>query len=268
MHVNWRYGLTLLVIILASCFLAVLLFFIYKMYQHPQVNFANPEFTPKKIVFLGDSHVHGRIGNDFVTALQTEVPYFEMINLGQNGDTVDDLLQRIDRAKEVLPQQIYILIGSNDVLECDTCSTPPPDFHEQYKQLVESLTAIAKVYLISIPMMGDKENDVINTKIKAYNDVIANISALSGAKYLPLHEKMAATINALKPNKRPYDHPYFSRGLIVGMRRYLLGHELSSIAVDYGFALTVDGLHLNEEGSQILMSLILPELPTMTVENE
>ncbi|OFZ16020.1 MAG: hypothetical protein A2X86_13110 [Bdellovibrionales bacterium GWA2_49_15] len=255
MHAKW------VIILVLGLFSALILYFVYKMYQHPKGNFINRESLPRKIVFFGDSHVHGRIGVDFVAALQNDVSNFEMINLGHNGDTAADLLERLDEVTKVAPEQIYLLVGSNDVLDCPDCQSPPPEFQESYKRMVETLSAVGQVFVISIPMMGDDENDLINTRIKAYNRAIAEISAVHAVKYLPFFEKMAATINALKTSKRPYDNPYLSRGTMVGVRRYLLGQELSSIASDYGFALTVDGLHFNQEGSQILMSLIIPELP-------
>ena len=258
---KWPLSTTQMIIIFFATTIFVMLYVVYKVYQHPKAPLTGQESIRKKIVFFGDSHIHGRIGDDVVMALQIEMPHLEMVNLGNNGDVAADLLGRIDGPKKLSPEQIYILVGSNDVFECQTCQSPPSEFQDQYKKLVESLAPNTKLFVISIPMIGDDENDFINTKIRQHNRVIANISAIYGVKYLPLYEKMAATIKALKVNKKQYDHPSFSRAAIVGIRRYLLGQELSSIAAAYGFALTVDGLHFNREGSQILMSLIIPELP-------
>ena len=64
--------------------------------------------TEETIVFLGDSITQG---GDWATWF----PGVNTVNLGVGGDTTDDVLLRLDPVVEAHPDEVLLLIGTNDL---------------------------------------------------------------------------------------------------------------------------------------------------------
>lgn len=61
-----------------------------------------------RTVFLGDSLTEGGLWSEWFTDV-------EAINAGVGGDTTDDVLARLDEVIELAPDEIVLLIGTNDL---------------------------------------------------------------------------------------------------------------------------------------------------------
>jgi len=64
--------------------------------------------TEETIVFLGDSITQG---GDWAAWF----PELNTVNLGVGGDTTDDVLLRLDAVVEARPDEVMLLIGTNDL---------------------------------------------------------------------------------------------------------------------------------------------------------
>lgn len=64
--------------------------------------------TDNTVVFLGDSLTRNGDWNDWF-------PDIEALNFGVGGDTTEDVLARIDSVIEAQPDEIVLLIGTNDL---------------------------------------------------------------------------------------------------------------------------------------------------------
>lgn len=79
------------------------------------------DLTPPKnlvVVAFGDSLVAGQgstSGNDFISLLSKEIG-INIINKGQNGDTTESALVRIDDILALDPGVVVLLLGGNDYL--------------------------------------------------------------------------------------------------------------------------------------------------------
>jgi lysophospholipase L1-like esterase len=67
-----------------------------------------PNMTEETIVFLGDSITQG---GDWAAWF----PDVNAVNLGVGGDTTDDVLLRLGPVVEAQPDEIFLLIGTNDL---------------------------------------------------------------------------------------------------------------------------------------------------------
>jgi lysophospholipase L1-like esterase len=68
-----------------------------------------------RIVFLGDSLTWGGYGGNFVDAVQKQMPEHEIINAGVAGDTVVNLLRRVENVlTETKPDALFVMVGGND----------------------------------------------------------------------------------------------------------------------------------------------------------
>ncbi|MGB1285302.1 MAG: SGNH/GDSL hydrolase family protein [Aggregatilineales bacterium] len=70
-----------------------------------------------KIVFLGDSLTWGGYGGNFVAHIVEQMLEHEIINAGVGGDTVVNLLGRLDNVIETHePDMMFVMVGGNDAV--------------------------------------------------------------------------------------------------------------------------------------------------------
>jgi lysophospholipase L1-like esterase len=84
-----------------------------------------------KIVFFGDSLTWGGYGGSYFNELKTLLPDHELINAGDGGNTVLNLLRRLD--DDVLshqPDGVFVMVGGNDAI-----SYSQPGTRQYYRQV-------------------------------------------------------------------------------------------------------------------------------------
>jgi lysophospholipase L1-like esterase len=68
-----------------------------------------------KIVFLGDSLTWGGYGGNFVDHVAVECPEYTVINAGVGGDTVLNLVSRLESVlSSHTPDAVFVMVGGND----------------------------------------------------------------------------------------------------------------------------------------------------------
>ena len=119
------------------------------------------EAAPERTVMFGDSIT-------YMCDWQSHFEGSEVINLGVSGDTVGDLIDRIDEVYHAAPSVIFIMAGVNDLLS----GREPDDIIADWQTLLD-LTRDYKVYVQSmLPVdagFGDRALLVseFNAKLKA-----------------------------------------------------------------------------------------------------
>ena len=83
-----------------------------------------------KIVFLGDSLTWGKYGGDYVAEVAKLLPQHTIINAGIGGNTVLNLLKRVDDIVEDAPDGIFVMVGGNDAI-----SYTQPETRRYYEQV-------------------------------------------------------------------------------------------------------------------------------------
>lgn len=103
-----------------------------------------------KIAFLGDSLTWGGYGGSFVADIQRRLPQHEIINAGEGGNTVINLLRRLETVLDDEPDGVFVMAGGNDAISNIYPATRPyykkaqaiPDGFvspEQYAQVYRDL---------------------------------------------------------------------------------------------------------------------------------
>lgn len=83
-----------------------------------------------RIVFFGDSLIWGGYGGSFVAGISRNCPDHEIINAGVGGNTVLNLLRRVD--DDVIahhPDGVFVMVGGNDAV-----SYSQPETRAYYKK--------------------------------------------------------------------------------------------------------------------------------------
>ena len=139
-----------------------------------------------------------------------------IINRGVIGDGTFDILERLTPIIQAKPKKIFLLIGVNDLL-----FHPLPVIRENYEKIVKRIkteTPETELYLESIlPIHNDlRQNGFKNEDIDALNQQIFELSQKYAADYIDLASKLKNTEGSLRED------------------------------------LSLDGIHLNGKGYQIL----------------
>jgi acyl-CoA thioesterase-1 len=195
----------------------------------------------------------GTLGADWVEALRRRHPEVEVVNAGVNGDTSRELLNRVDSdVVNCAPKATVILIGTNDVR-----SGVPTDVYranlETIVVRVKTGTA-ARIALMSLPPMGEDLATSINQTVAEYNTAIRETAAQTGTDYLPLHEMIAADLQASASKRMGYDFG-FLRSFGAAAQFHLLGKTWDEVAQSAGMEFLIDHIHLSDTAGEIVTEL-------------
>jgi lysophospholipase L1-like esterase len=201
-----------------------------------------PVAPRETIVFLGNSITARGVkpwGYVSLTAGVLERAYpgmgIAVVGAGVSGNKVPDCQRRLER--DVLQRQpalVVIYIGTNDVLHwLDGKGTPIEDYEAGLEDLVTRTRAAGAAVILCTPgVLGEKTDGTnhFDRMLDDYAEVGRRVARESGAQLLDLRRAFMA---------------------------YLKVHNTAN--ADTG-VLTSDGVHLNQDGDDLLAALVLDAL--------
>lgn len=221
-----------------------------------------------KIVFLGDSLTWGGYGGNFVDEVQRLHPDHEFINEGHGGNTVINLLRRIEDVLARDPDGIFVMIGGNDAISASQPATrpyyeqvqkiadgyvTPQQFEQAYRDLLTQIQVSHVLAWVGLPPA--EHNPTVVETTQQYNDIARRVANSFNIETLDLMAHFA-------PDEIVERSP-----LNIGTIN-LIGKRAQSGWSDYaterekgGFTYTFDGLHLTPESAQEMAKIIAAFLP-------
>jgi len=225
------------------------------------------------VLCLGDSITHGHLGSDWTGLLASRG--LTVVNGGINGELAWNVVQRVDRALVCRPGVVTVLIGANDAMAAhDEASGRRylklvnlprlPDlewFEENLRLLVGQLRekSEARIALMTLAPIGEDSRAPIASLVGECNEIIARVAEDLDVEFLPLHDRLAALLDA---GSRAQQHRYApgTRSTIrmvgAGALHYLLGMSWDRIAERRGLTLTIDLVHLNDRAGRVVAELV------------
>ncbi len=193
----------------------------------------------KKVVFFGDSITQAGVQpKGYITVMKDMLQKegntgYDLIGAGIGGNKVYDLYLRMD--SDVLarsPDIVIIYVGVNDVWHKSSfgTGTDADKFEKFYRAIIKKLEAAnAKVILVTPATIGEKKNYVNQQDgdLNKYSGIIKNIG-----------NDMHVPVVDLRTLFENYEQQHNTND------------------VDRG-VLTVDGVHLNDTGNQLVAETIL-----------
>ncbi|MBK8021692.1 MAG: hypothetical protein IPK19_09740 [Chloroflexi bacterium] len=211
-----------------------------------------------KIVCLGDSLTWGGYGGNYVDALRRLMPEHEFVNAGVGGNTVINLLRRLD--DDVLvhePDAVLIMVGGNDAISYSQPKTrsyyrqgqdiaetfvSPEAFQAGYRDLLTRLQAAHVLTWVAL-----EPNEYSPTTVAA----LSEYNALAKDAARPLNVPVLDLMEALPPDgvaERPdLDIGYI---LTIGGREKRGWDDYEGARAAGGYTWSFDGLHPTHEGAQ------------------
>ena len=272
--------------------LSLVIFSSYMLYQinknpmHPRHHISDKEDNKKLVVFAGNSITHGRVGYDWVRSLSLNDTSKIYLNAGMNGDLAWNVNQRIDEIIKCDPDLVFLLIGSNDAMGSLSKDAgefykkfknlpllPALDWYEKnYDQILQKLlkSTSAKIILITIPWVGEREDSKIISIIKEHNKVIKKLSLKYELKVLPFFDEMGKLIlSKHQQNNSTEMIPVYTRKKNASLsffgilKYYQLGFSWNEIGDKNNLSATFDFIHLNERSGILLEHLVQQSMKTI-----
>lgn len=208
-----------------------------------------------RIVFLGDSLTWGGYGGDFVAEVARLLPQHEIINAGNGGDTVVNLLNRLDKVLELQPDAVFVMVGGNDAISYSQPKTrtyyrrrggAPPDgamtldlFTRSYRDLLTQLQAHHIHTWVGLEP-AEHNPDVVAAQ-RRFNEQACEVAEALRVPVLDLF--------ALLVPDTVSEHPPLSMDTIrlIGERSGTDWNDYETERRQGGFTYSFDGMHLTPE---------------------
>lgn len=147
------------------------------------------------IVFFGDSHIYyGNFSHLF--------PGKIVCNLGLRGDTVQEMIKRVEQVSLLEPKVVFLMAGINDV-----ASSSIDVFENNYELLITHLLKQvpgAKIIIQSILPVNEQFNiSCCNNQIECYNKIIEQLACDRHLQFINLY--LAYADNSLLPEDNTTD---------------------------------------------------------------
>jgi lysophospholipase L1-like esterase len=217
-----------------------------------------------KIVFLGDSLTWGGYGGNYVDEIARLLPNHEIINAGQAGNTVVNLLNRVDDVINMQPDAVFVMVGGNDSNSYTQPATRPyyeqvqkipngivtPDlFAQSYRELLSKLQLAHIETWVGLP--PKEYNPAVVDAMLEYNAIAADIARSMNIPTLDLMAPFKPDVIADRP---PIDMKFIN---LIGKRASTGWNDYETEQKRGGYHYTFDGLHFTPESANRAAKLIV-----------
>ena len=210
-----------------------------------------------KVALIGDSLTEGRPGVSFFNILKEKYSDIQFVNLGKPGETVKSLFTRLKKDQLEGYDLSFLWIGINDIyskllkVQAQPIVKDFNEFEDYYVKVLELIVESSKKVIAVTPaIVGEISNNATNSEIKQLNVLIKSItSKYENVSFLNMQSVFFNYLSKVNPSD------YMNTKVMRVMMDVLLYKNASSvdkISKKRGLHLTLDGIHLNSAGAQIV----------------
>jgi lysophospholipase L1-like esterase len=217
-----------------------------------------------KIIFLGDSLTWGKYGGDFVAEVAARLPNHTIINEGQGGNTVLNLLNRLDDILAQEPDGVFVMVGGNDAISYTQPGTrryyeqvqkvpngivTPEQFTAAYRDL---LTRLHLAHVLAwVGLAPSEYNPEVAAAMRQYNELAAEVARSLNVPVLDLMARFTPETLPDRPPLSQADINLIGKRSGSGWSDYETERERSS------GTFTFDGLHLMPDAARTVADEIV-----------
>jgi lysophospholipase L1-like esterase len=213
-----------------------------------------------KIVCLGDSLTWGQYGGSYVDALARLLPQHSWINAGVGGDTVINLLRRIEN--DVLPHQpdeILVMVGGNDAISNVYPATRP--YYKSSKGIPDGIVTLAQFDTAYRDLLIQLQAHHVSCRVvlppaeysQALHEMLTRFNAQALQAAQSLNIPTLDLLTRFAPPSFPQRPPLGLDTIqLIGKRGREGWDDYEGERIRGGFTITFDGLHPTPEGAEII----------------
>jgi lysophospholipase L1-like esterase len=225
------------------------------------------------LVFLGDSLTNGSYGGDWVALVREALPDHTIINAGVGGDTVVNLLARLEAILEQhTPDAIFVMVGGNDAVSYTMPDTrgyyrsakkiadgvvTPELFRTTYRELLTTLL-LRHVQ----PLVGLAPTEYNQTLIEAKRQFNQIAREEAEALNVPVCDLETGFTPAQPVERGPVTLAFIQE---IGQRQASGWREFAAARDAWGYTYTFDGMHLMPEAAPLLAERVITFLKDQLV---
>jgi len=219
-----------------------------------------------KVALIGDSLTEGRPGVSFPNMLKEMFPNITFVNLGKPGESVKSLYTRLKKEPLEMDYELsFLWIGVNDVYSklLKVQAQPVVKDHDEFKDYYEKVLELIiesskKVIAVTPALVGENTNNATNNEIKELNGLIQSISSkYEKVSFLNLQSIFFDYLS--KVSSSDYINTKVMR-VMMDVLLYKKVLKIDKVAKKRGLHLTLDGIHLNSVGAQIVAESYATEI--------
>jgi len=200
-----------------------------------------------------------------------------VLNCSQNCITTHTILnERLNAALNCHPDYILLCIGTNDMLaiynkafaKCITSINELPQdptmqiFEKNLcgiLSFIQKSSPLVQIGVCTLPPMGENLKSAANQVIRQANDIIYKVTSSCEDKVtvVPVYEKFEAILEKKRRGGLPVDL-FFPVALFMNPLYHVLPFfTFNMLSAPFGHSLLSDGLHLNENGRDEMVELVV-----------
>lgn len=217
-----------------------------------------------RLVFLGDSLTAGGYGGDFVREVARLLPGHDIINAGAGGNTVINLLSRLDTVLAAEPDGVFVMTGGNDAIAYSQPETrnyyrltrgapdgrmTPDLFARTYREL---LTRLQLRYIRTWVGLESTEYSA------AFAAVLAEFNRLAAAEARALNVPVLDLSKHFPVTQAAVHTPVTEESIaLIGKRVRAGWSDYAGERARGGFTWSFDGMHITPETARQMAAVIV-----------
>jgi lysophospholipase L1-like esterase len=222
-----------------------------------------------KIAFIGDSLTKGIPGSSYFAILRKKLSQHQLVNLGRGNDTVVSLYRRMARLRfDAAPFDLaFLWVGVNDVSKGDSWifragnalrrqprSQNLDEFRAYYQETLALLCRHARRVIAVAPLMkGEALDSQWNRQIDVLANIIEGLTTHYGpVEYLDLRPAFYAKLADRQTSDYLQEHPL---RIALDILTLWSDAQVDKQAAKRGLHFTLDGVHLNSAGAEIVADM-------------
>lgn len=226
----------------------------------------NREHHMTKIVFLGDSLTWGGYGGNYVSEVENLLPQHTIINAGVGGDTVVNLLRRVEDVIDTHdPDAMFVMVGGNDAVsysmpltrgyyrkakQLEDGQVRPNDFEATYRELLTQIQLRFVQVMIGLP-----PTEYSRELVAVRRDYNHRAQRVAEAMNVPVLDLDAAFTPAEPIERAPVDLQFI---IEIGERGASGWNDFEAERAKWGYTYTFDGMHLMPDAALQMAKHIAP----------
>jgi lysophospholipase L1-like esterase len=227
-----------------------------------------------KIGLIGDSLTEGRPGVSFFNILKEKFPNFTFVNLGKPGESIKSLHTRLLKTKLDADYDLaFLWIGVNDVyskllsVQAQPVAKDHDEFRDYYQKVLELvLESSKKVVAVTPALVGENTNNASNNEIKELSVLIKSITNKHlNVSFLNLQSVFEEHLS--KVNSSDYISTKVMR-VMMDVIFYKKPSRIDRLSKERGLHFTLDGIHLNSSGAQIVADVYSSTIDQLLSKNK
>lgn len=220
------------------------------------------------ILLLGDSITEGVPGVSYVAKLEEMHPNSQFLNAGKGGDTVSSLMKRVKKMNDLNTyDHIVLFVGVNDIfgkltttykllksLKRQFAAKDESMFKKQYQELVDYILLYNNNLIIIPPLLiGEDITNKWNQSLTGLRQVTKDIATKYTLSFLTVYEEYYAYIQDKEISQFL---PLSVKTLLKDVSGLSNSNLVDLKSKERGLHLTLDGVHINSIGANIISKAI------------